>query len=187
MLLLGMWNDLADVKTENYVNVSLSAMCFCGLGLEDSVPDHSTQSRIRTELTRNKGMDKILQAFNRRLEKHHLIVRTWIKVNASLTESPRKPKGVADYEIAKDRKEGEVMQQEQSRQAVSLRKLQGKGVDTDGRWLKKGKRCVFGLKRHDAVDANGVIVAVHTTRANEHDSRGGSPVEEVPQMPHEMS
>jgi IS5 family transposase len=46
MLLLGMWNDLSDVKTENQVNDSLSAMRFCGPGLEESVPDHSTLSRF---------------------------------------------------------------------------------------------------------------------------------------------
>jgi IS5 family transposase len=49
-------------------------------------------------------------------------------------------------------------------------------VDTEGRWLKKGKRCVFGFKRHDAVDENGMIVAVHTVRANEHDSKGLKPL-----------
>jgi IS5 family transposase len=176
MLLLGMWNDLSDVKTENYVSDTLSATRFCGLGLEDPVPDHSTLSRFRTELTRNKGMDKLLQAFNRQLEKHHLIVRTGIKVDASLTESPRKPKGAVSYEIAEDRKEEEVPRQEQDKQAISLRKLQGKGVDTDGRWLKKGKRTVFGFKQHDAVDENGMIPGVHTTTANEHDSRGLKPL-----------
>lgn len=65
MLLLGIWNDLSDVKTEIYVNDSLSAMCFCGLALEDSVPDHSTLSRFRTILTHKKGMDKILTSFNK--------------------------------------------------------------------------------------------------------------------------
>ena len=34
MLLLGIWNDLSDVRTESYVNDSLSAMRFCGLNLE---------------------------------------------------------------------------------------------------------------------------------------------------------
>lgn len=60
MLLLGIWNDLSDVKTEVYVNDSLSAMRFCDLDLEDSVPDHSTLSRFRTTLTKKKGMDKLL-------------------------------------------------------------------------------------------------------------------------------
>jgi IS5 family transposase len=176
MLLLGMWNDLSDIKTENHVRDSLSATRFCGLKLEDPVPDHSTLSRFRSELTANKGMDKILLAFNRQFEKHHLTVRTGIKVDASLTESPRKPKGAIRYEIAEDRGEDEVPQEERKKQAGTLKKLQGKGVDAEGRWLKKGKRTVFGFKRHDAVDENGMIPGVHTTTANQHDSRGLKPL-----------
>ena len=93
MLLLGIWNDLSDVRTESYVNDSLSAMRFCGLNLEDPVPDHSTLSRFRSELTRNKGMDKLLLAFNRQLEKHQVIVCTGLKVDASLTETPPQTQG----------------------------------------------------------------------------------------------
>lgn len=176
MLLLGIWNDLSDVKTEHYVNDSLSAMRFCDLDLEDAVPDHSTLSRFRTALTQSKGIDEVLAAFNRQLEGHGLIVQTGIKVDASLTESPNKPKGDIHYQIAEDRKEDEVPQEEQSKQKDSLQKLQGKGVDTAGRWLKKGGRSIFGFKHHDAVDENGMILGVHTTTANEHDSKGLEPL-----------
>jgi IS5 family transposase len=127
MLLLGIRNDLPDVNTEDHLHDSLSAMRFCGLELEDPVPGHSTLSRFRTELTRNRGMDKILSAFNRQLEKHHLTVRTGVRVDASLTESPRKPKGAVGYQIAEDRREDEVPREEQDKQKVSVRKLQGKG------------------------------------------------------------
>ena len=102
MLLPGIWNNLSDLKTEAYVNDSLSAMCFCGLNLEDFVPDHSTLSHFRSELTRNRGMDKLLSAFNKQPEKHQVIVHTGLKVDASLTETPRKPKGQICYEIARD-------------------------------------------------------------------------------------
>ena len=78
MLLLGIWNDLSDEKTENLVNDSLSAMRFCELSLEDSVPDHSTLSRFRTALTNSNGMDKVLGAFNKQLEKHNVIIQTGI-------------------------------------------------------------------------------------------------------------
>ncbi|NMA75454.1 MAG: transposase [Bacteroidales bacterium] len=36
--------------------------------MEDPVPDHSTLSRFRSELTRNKGKEKLLLAFNRQEE-----------------------------------------------------------------------------------------------------------------------
>ncbi len=122
MLLLGIWNDLLDEKTENLINDSLSAMRFCGLNLEDSVPDHSTLCRFRTALTKSKGMDKVLGAFNKQLEKHEVIVHTGIKVDASLTDSLRKPKGDIRYSIAEDRKEYEVDEDVQNKQTVLLKK-----------------------------------------------------------------
>ena len=131
MLLLGTWNDLSDEKTEDLVNDSLSAMRFCQLSLEDSVPDHSTLSRFRTELTKSNGMDKVLGAFNKQLEKHEVIIQTGIKVDASLTDSLRKPKGDIRYSIAEDRKEDEVEEEEQKKQTAFLIKQQVKGVDTE--------------------------------------------------------
>ncbi|MFK8288529.1 transposase [Capnocytophaga canimorsus] len=44
MLLIGMWNNLSDVKVEEYVNDSLSAIKFCGMKLEYNVPSYSVLS-----------------------------------------------------------------------------------------------------------------------------------------------
>ncbi|WP_372472514.1 transposase [Capnocytophaga sp. ARDL2] len=57
MLLIGMWNNLSDIKLEEYVNDSLSAMKFCDMQLEDSVPSYSVLSLFRTELTEKKAFD----------------------------------------------------------------------------------------------------------------------------------
>ena len=51
MSLLQVWYNLSDYELEAQVNDSLSFMQFTGLGLEDSVPDHSIVSRFRTILT----------------------------------------------------------------------------------------------------------------------------------------
>ncbi|MDR2534213.1 MAG: transposase [Tannerellaceae bacterium] len=128
MLLPGIRNNLSDVQVETHVNDSLSAGRFCGLSLEDSVPDHSSL------------------------------------------------KGKISYEIAEDRHEDAVPAEEEGKQTTSLKKQQGKGVDIEGRPLKKNGRSIFGFKRHDAVDDNGLILAVHTTTANEHDSKGLAPL-----------
>jgi len=64
-------------------------MCFLGLSLEDDVPDHSTLSRFRSELTAKKAYDQILRKVNVQLSSHKLIVRNGsAKVDASLTQSP---------------------------------------------------------------------------------------------------
>ena len=48
MLLIGIGYNLSDEQTEDMVLDSLSAMDFCGLKLEDDMPDHITLSRFRS-------------------------------------------------------------------------------------------------------------------------------------------
>jgi transposase, IS5 family len=45
------------------------------------------------------------------------------------------------------------------------------GVDTEARWVKKDGKSVFGYKQHTLVDDNGLVMAVETTAANQHDSK----------------
>ncbi len=45
------------------------------------------------------------------------------------------------------------------------------GVDAEARWVKKGGKSVFGYKQHTLVDNNGLVLAVETTAANQHDSK----------------
>jgi IS5 family transposase len=93
MLLLGIWNGLSDYATEELVNDSLSASAFCHLALEDDVPDHSVLSRFRSYMSKCGAFDQLLLNINTQLEHKNLMVKTVTKVDASITDSPRKPKG----------------------------------------------------------------------------------------------
>jgi IS5 family transposase len=181
MLLIGIWNGLSDERCEDFVNDSVSAMRFCGLTLEDSIPDHSTLSRFRTEMTKARAFEKLLKAVNKELDKNNLIVNAGIKVDASVTASPNSPKGKKTYRIAEDRKEDELSEEEVTKQDTSLKEITGNGVDKEARWLKKGGKLIFGFKKHEAVDENGMVLGVYTTTANEHDSKGLIPLlEKIP-------
>jgi IS5 family transposase len=172
MLLIGIWYDLSDRDCELMVNDSLSAMRFCDLQLEDSVPDHTVLSRFRTELTEKGVFDLIFQQVNVHLEQKGVILKKGIKLDASLTDSLRKPKGDKKYEIAQDRKEDELtteQRQEQEQQINLVAKIQT-GVDQEGKWLKKAGKLHYGYKKHIGVDENGLVLGVVTTAANEHDS-----------------
>jgi transposase, IS5 family len=175
MMLLETWFNQSDPAIEDMVNDSLSAMKFCQLELEDDVPDHSTLSRFRKELVEKKAYDRLLKKVNNQLKAKGLMVKQGsAKVDASLTDSPFSPKGKTEYEIAVDRKEedreeGEKQKEEQKQQLVKKTKP---GVDSEARWLKKAGKLHYGYKKHVAVDQDGMIEAVHTTAANEHDSRG---------------
>ncbi len=183
MQLVGVWYNLSDVQIEEMTNDSLSVMKFCGLNLEDPVPDHSTLSRFRKELSDKKAYNRLLRKINQQLAKHRLIVKGGAKVDASLTESPFSPKGKPTYELAEDRKEDHRPQEEKEKeeQEQKLNKIEQPGSDTEARWLKKGGKSTYGYKKHLAVDKNGMVLGVHTTTANEHDSKGLEPlIKKVP-------
>jgi len=98
--------------------------------------------------------------------------------DASITNTPERPKGKTTYEIAEDRKEdlhSEESKQEERKQLKLVRQKQS-GADEQGRWLKKGGKLHYGFKKHIATDQEGLVTALHTTAANEHDSKGLKPL-----------
>ena len=62
MLLLQTWYNLSDMGVEDVVNDTLSANAFRGLRVEGTVPDHSTLSRFRSELSEKRAMNRPLKA-----------------------------------------------------------------------------------------------------------------------------
>ena len=106
------------------------------------------------------------------MENHEIIVKTGVKVDATITDSPRKPKGKSTYQIAEDRKEDEVNDTEKEKQSTEIQavKVVQAGVDTEARWIKKAGKLHYGFKEHIATDENGLILSIETTPANEHDS-----------------
>jgi IS5 family transposase len=60
MLLIGIWYGLSDRDVEDMVSENLSAMKFCGLQLENNVPDHTVLSRFRTKLTEENAFEPLL-------------------------------------------------------------------------------------------------------------------------------
>ena len=171
MCLLQTWYNLSDYELEERVNDCLSFMRFLGLTLEDDVPDHSVISRFRTELTLKKGFKPIMKAVNKQLEKHHVIIRTGVLLDASVTNTLRKPKGKTTYEIADDRKETERSEEDKEKETHSQRLIKQiqPGVDTEARWLKKGGKLHYGYKKHQLTDTEGLVLNVVTTSANESD------------------
>jgi len=173
MLLVGYWNGgLSDRDVEEMVMENLSAMAFCGLQLESNVPDHSCLSRFRSKLAENEGFEALLTQINKQLEAHHILVKTGVKIDASLTDTLRKPRGKATYKIAEDRKEDEVEKEEIEQQSADIKsvRIYQKGVDDQGRWLKKAGKLHYGFKKHVSTDEDGLVLAVITTPANVHDS-----------------
>ncbi len=65
MMLLQTWYNLSNMGVEDMVNDTSPANAFCGgLRVEDTVPDHSTLSRFRSELFEKRAMNRLLKTLN---------------------------------------------------------------------------------------------------------------------------
>lgn len=110
---------------EEQVHDSFSFMRFCGLQLEDDLPDHSIVCRFRKRLNKQGAWDVLLQAVNEQLEAHPVVVKQGAIIDASITPTPSKPKGTKVYELTQ---EG----------TPPLQPSTQPGVDAEGSWVKKG-------------------------------------------------
>ena len=137
---------------------------WAGLGIEDIVPDSTTVCRFRNILVEADLYDTLLEEFNRQLEAKGIIVKRGVFIDASITNTPRRPRGGKSYEVVEDRKEDENM--EASEKAM-LKEVVKPNVDTEARWVKKMGKLHFGYKRHTVTDENGLVLAEETTAANE--------------------
>jgi len=170
MLLVGIWNGgLSDESVEDMANSNLHVMRFLGLSLEDDVPDHSVLSRFRTRLTASGAWNELLTQVNEQIQALDITLRKGCHVDASITQSPRKPKTRPAYEVVSDREERDDEADAQS--AMRIIEVTQPGVDSEARWVKKSGQSVFGYKQHTVVNGDGLVLAVETTAANCHDSK----------------
>lgn len=160
MSLLQSWYGLSDYEVEDRINDSISFSKFCGLTLEQTAPDHSTLSRFRTQMTQANAYEKLLKQINKQLEKHKIVVKTGAIVDASVVDSPLKPKGNVPHQVTEDR------EQEKQESSQEIKKAYPPGVDQEASWLKKGKKLHYGYKKHFVTDTEGLVLGVLTTKAS---------------------
>ncbi len=149
MQLLQIWYNLSDPGVEDFVNDSLGAMRFCGLQLEDDVPDHSTLSRFRSDFVSNKSYDRLLRKVNQQLKSKGIMVKQGkAKVDASLTDTPLKPKGKKEYELATDREEENRNESDKQKEENHHKLIEKEkpGVDSQARWVKKKASYTMDIK-----------------------------------------
>jgi IS5 family transposase len=157
MCLLQTWYGLSDYEVEDRVNDSISFSYFCGLNIDNVAPDHSTLSRFRSAMTKAGAFEPLFKEINRQLESNNIIVKTGAIVDASVIDTPLKPKGKTTHKVTEDR----VDEQE-----VAVKKEYADSVDKDASWLKKGGKFRYGYKKHHVTDEEGLVLGVVTTTAS---------------------
>ncbi len=157
MCLLQTWYGLSDYEVEDSVNDRISFSYFCGLNIDQLAPDHSTISRFRKIMTEAKAYDDLFKKINSQLESHQIIVVKGAIVDASVVDTPLKPKGKTPHKVTQDRSDtGEV----------ALAKDYSDSVDRDASWLKKRGKYHYGYKKHYVTDQEGLVLGVLTTKAS---------------------
>jgi len=163
-LLLQQWYNLSDVELEHCLRDRLSFIRFCGLNLEESVPDHSTICRFRNKLISGGLHIKILAEVNRQIDNSGVSIKSGSVVDASLIRAHSRPtrKDYIDIEPTGD--------EEQSVDKPLPKLTREESKDPDARWIKKGKKSVYGYKANVSVDLeSGLVQKIITTPANVHD------------------
>jgi len=152
-LLVQQWYGLSDPGLEEALFDRLSFRRFVGLSLDDAVPDHSTLSRFRTQVSLHDLTDRLLEEVNRQLDNHGLLLRRGTLIDASIISADATPKH-HDRGPGKGKTEGTYSKS-----------------DEDAAWTVKHKRAYFGYKAHVSVDeGSGLVRKAIMTPANIHDS-----------------
>jgi IS5 family transposase len=159
MCLLQSWYGLSDYEVEDRINDSLSFSYFCGMTIEQVAPDHSTLSRFRTALTKTQTFEKLFTSINKQLEAHNIIVKTGLIIDASVIDTPLRPKGKTNFKVTEDR----------CADQVEVHKEYADSVDKEGTWLKKRGKYHFGFKKHHVTDNEGLVLGVLTTTASKNE------------------
>jgi transposase, IS5 family len=124
------------------------------------VPDRSTLSRFRSELTEKSAMHRLLTQLNAHLVHQGVLVQQGGGIiDAPITPTDRKPHGKTTYMLPEYPN-------------TPPTKKEKPGVDREARWVKKGNKLQHGYKRHYlAAEDTGLVLAVHPTAVRVHDGQ----------------
>ncbi len=177
-LLLQQWHQLSDPKMEEALHTRIDFMWFTGFGLADSemhVPDETTICRFRNKLVKKGMLEKYLKQVNRQLEEYHLKVKITegAILDATLIEAAVNSRATPKL-IAEDRNEDDFDAGSGSSDSNNLfseipaNEQTDCEIDKDAKWLKKGKRNIFGYKEFVVTDAtDGYYEHLEITPANQ--------------------
>jgi IS5 family transposase len=173
MLLLQSWYGLSDEVVEEQIKDRISFSKFCLISMDEKVPDSTVLCRFRGCLAKANAFEALLNIINQRLIDGKVMLVKGIIVDASLTDTLRKPRGKKEYEVVEDRKEGEAAT------TKVVVKIQSH-VDTEAAWIKKAGKLHYAYKQHVATNQEGFVLGIHTTAGNESDIKNlGSTLDKI--------
>lgn len=151
-LLLQSWYGLSDPGLEKQLARDLLFRRFVGLGLDQSVPDHSTLWRFRNLLEKRGRYEELLLELNEQLSEQGLLIRQGeiSIIDASVIEAKQSRR--------KKNARGENTQDREAGYSVK--------AGSDGKC-----KTTYGFKAHLNVEEDGFIKTYELTAGNVHDSQ----------------
>ena len=121
---------------------------------------------------------------NGQLSKHCVSIKSGVIVDASVVDTPNKPKGPRTIEVAGDREDTRT-EEEKAEEVEYQRTIEKKSPGTDGEaaWVIKQNEARYGYKMHAVTDTKGIVLGVVTTPANESDVKHFEDVLEQAKIP----
>lgn len=150
--LLQSWYNLSDQQLESQLARDLLFRRFVGIGLDDSVPDHSSVWRFRQKISEESRLEYLLDRLNQGLTEAELYIKQGQVsiIDASVIEAKQsRPHKGAEGENTQDKEAGYNVKQ-----------------SADGK-----RKTTYGFKAHLNVDEDAFITGVITTAGNVHDSQ----------------
>lgn len=145
-LLLQQWYGLSDPGLEEALGDRLSFRRFCGVPLDQKMPDHSTLWRFRERLSQSGVGAAAFACVTSQIERSGLILKQGTLIDASLlpaaVNKPEPPRGELPVEA----------------DGRPASKLLRSPLDPDAAWTRKDGRRYFGYKVHVALDMGSRIV-----------------------------
>lgn len=151
-LLLQSWYNLSDQQLESQLARDLLFRRFVGIGLDDSVPDHSSIWRFRQKISAEGRLEFLFDRLNQGLTEAGLLIKQGQVsiIDASVIEAKQsRPNKGADGDNTQDKEAGYNVKQ-----------------SSDGKM-----KTTYGFKAHINVDEDGFVSQVITTAGNVHDSQ----------------
>lgn len=162
VLVLQALYNLADEKTQFYIQDRLSFMRFLGLGMDGQVPDEKTIWWYRNSLAQGGWIDRLFKKFNGCLDEAGLKAQEGQIIDATIVEVPRQ----RNHKDENDQIKKDEPPEEWKKDKAKLRQK-----DVDARWVQKNGVNHFGYKNHINVDKKHKLIrSFEVTAASVHDS-----------------
>lgn len=163
LLILQQLYNLSDEQVEYQTYDRISFRRFVGLSSDDEIPDATTISLFRKELTEAELIEELFQKFEQFLRNSGYEAKGGQIVDATLVPVPIQRNSKEENKLLK---RGEIPQDWNN----NPHKLSQK--DIDARWTKKNQVSYFGYKNQINIDVeHGFVRRYDVTDASVHDSQ----------------